>query len=554
MTATVTTPAPSELSTAATLPAEDLSELLAAGHQSRRALNPRLLILSLLPFWLVPAAHVISNPDTASGFFHYELPYYVANGRAAFDRGDGVFYPNPYHPADAAPSIYAHWVPWTFGLAVAKFGFDPGDLILAATFFASTAFAYATYSLVQVRTQTAEEASRGYLLAMLGGGLLVLAGGCITMLRSGEWADVLMFDPGRGLWFLNWGRNALFPTEAIYHSLVAGCWLTEIKGRHRWSNTFLVLLATTHPWSGIELLCTMNLWRLLDFAIRRSRTARTQLSISVVVMIAFLAYYKVWLPSFPSHAQLQRVWELNWSLNSLSALLAYGPLVLPAVVAVRRAILRDGLNAAEQFLCCALVVAVGLAFHDRLIRPVQPLHFTRGYVWMPLFLLGLPVTLEWIRNIGQRRGPAVVSVVVLLAAVDNFGFAAVHVHEQWTAADGFHLDGDERVLLAEIDDMVPNAVVLSESDTLNYLFPTYAHVRPWLGHRFNTPDYNRRLEQKQAVFADGTINLNRVPEDVDVLVLRSSRDAQPLIASNAWNASDCRNAGWRLWRRVTANP
>ncbi|GAB5445052.1 MAG: hypothetical protein Fues2KO_54010 [Fuerstiella sp.] len=554
MTASVTTPAPSELSTAATLPAEDLSELLAAGHQSRRALNPRLLILSLLPFWLVPAAHVISNPDTASGFFHYELPYYVANGRAAFDRGDGVFYPNPYYPSDAAPSIYAHWVPWTFGLAVAKFGFDPGDLILAATFFASIAFAYATNSLVQVRTQTAEEGSRGYLLAMLGGGLLVLAGGFITMLRSGEWADVLMFDPGRGLWFLNWGRNALFPTEAIYHSLVAGCWLMEIKRRHRWSNTFLVLLATTHPWSGIELLCTMNLWRLLDFAIRRSRTARTQLSISVVVMIAFLAYYKVWLPSFPSHAQLQRVWELNWSLNGLSALLAYGPLVLPAAVAVRRAIIRDGLNAAEQFLCCALLVAVGLAFHDRLIRPVQPLHFTRGYVWMPLFLLGLPVTLEWIRNIGQRRGPAVVSVVVLLAAVDNFGFAAVHVHEQWTAADGFHLDGDERVLLAEIDDVVPNAVVLSESDALNYLFPTYAHVRPWLGHRFNTPDYNRRLEQKQAVFADGTINLDRVPDDVDVLVLRSSRNAQPLIASNAWNAIDCRNAGWRLWRRVIATP
>ena len=50
-----------------------------------------MIIVAVVPFWLMPAAHVASNPETATGFFHEELPYYMANGRAAFDRGNGIF-------------------------------------------------------------------------------------------------------------------------------------------------------------------------------------------------------------------------------------------------------------------------------------------------------------------------------------------------------------------------------------------------------------------------------------------------------------------------------
>ena len=78
-----------------------------------------LIVLSLLPFWAVPIAHVVSNPQTATGFFHYELPYYVANGRAALERGNGIMYPNPYDPAPEAPVIYAHWLLWILGFSTA---------------------------------------------------------------------------------------------------------------------------------------------------------------------------------------------------------------------------------------------------------------------------------------------------------------------------------------------------------------------------------------------------------------------------------------------------
>ncbi|MCP4786931.1 MAG: hypothetical protein GY878_25640 [Fuerstiella sp.] len=550
-----------------------------------------LIVISLLPFWAVPIAHVASNPETATGFFHYELPYYVANGRAAFERGNGIFYPNPYDPALESPAIYAHWLPWMLGLATAGCGFNPGNVILSLTFFASLAFAWATWSLVQHRTCSetrfaAEPPNRGdvrgsprhgnlaFLLAMWGGGILCFAGTVTSGLQSTPWLEsVLQFDPGRGMWFLNWGRNALFPTEAVYHTLVACCWLAEIKAKQRVANACLLLLATTHPWSGLELLLTINLWRGIQFFNCRTRTARNQLSISASLLLTFLLYYKVWLPTFPQHAELQQVWELDWSLSWKSAILAYVPVFIPCVVLVFRklatsshihvaasspaadvqeseqklaACTAGAFSRTEQLLLCALIVATGLAFHDRIINPVQPLHFTRGYVWMPMFLIGLPVITKWWNR--ARHGSPKYAIMLLVVAVvaDNFFFSVIHSKRQFYQVDGFHLDIEERTLLSDLHGK--RGAVLLESLELNYLLPSYADARPWLGHHFNTPGFPTRKAAFDRCFQADGLHPEDIPDDVRVLVLRRSPDVVELFESRVWQQTT-RNTGWSVWER-----
>ncbi len=550
-----------------------------------------LIVFSLLPFWAVPISHIASNPETATGFFNYELPYYVANGRAAFERGNGIFYPNPYDPALESPAIYAHWLPWILGQATAGCGFDPGDVILSLTFFASMGFAWATWSLVQHRTCSETQFSAGtsrlsaargsrhhchltFLLAMWGGGLLCFAGTVTAALQSTPWLEsVLQFDPGRGMWFLNWGRNALFPTEALYHTLVACCWLAEIKGQKRVANGCLLLLATTHPWSGLELLLTINLWRGIQFFNLRSRTARNQLSISSGLLLAFLFYYKIWLSSFPQHAKLQQVWELDWSLSWTSAILAYVPVFIPCAVLVIRKLAKsprdhvstgssavdlpesgqqltagtaDAFSRTEQLLLCALFVATGLAFHDRIIKPVQPLHFTRGYVWMPMFLIGLPVITEWWKR--GRRGFQKYAIMLLVSAVvaDNFVFSVVHSKRQLSQVDGFHLDTEERTLLAALHGK--RGAVLLESLELNYLLPSYADARPWLGHHFNTPGFPTRKATFDRCFHVDGLHPEDIPDDVRVLVLRRSRDVADPVESRVWQQT-ARSTEWSVWER-----
>ncbi|MCA9051358.1 MAG: hypothetical protein KDA89_21620 [Planctomycetaceae bacterium] len=563
-----------------------------------------LLLLSVLPFLAVPLCHVVSSPETATGFFHYELPYYVANGRSAFEHGNGILYPNPYDPRPESPVIYCHWLPWVLGLATAVCGFDPGDTFLIFTFAASLIFAWSTRRLILLRLRGSEPIpsrkpmsdlneirrlpdSVWFLAVMWGGGLLVFGGVVETAVLAfadvsggfDTWEDQLLrFDPGRGMWFLNWGRNALFPTEAVYHSLAAACWVSEIRGRGRWANGFLVLLATTHPWSGLELLLTITLFRTVQLYMaqfapgaptdRPRRSGRgepvRQLWFSVSVLVLFLLYYKVWLPSFAAHAELQSVWELNWSLSGTSALLAYA-LVLPAAMIRIRSVLRNRRNLSSSgpdlFLMCALLTAAVLAFHDRLIRPVQPLHFTRGYLWMPLFLLGLPVLREWTDRIPRTAATTcLVGLIGVVAALDNLTFAVIHGRRQFRQEDGFHLSLEDRVLLQALceERTIGNrphqtsAVVMSESETINYLLPAYTSLKPWLGHQFNTPDFPRRKEQWQKCFTQDGIVASEIPIDVRIVLARKISGAAAFAEDNLWEPLALSNTEWQGWRRRNA--
>jgi hypothetical protein len=80
---------------------------------SPRAEQTIVLVVGLaLLLWLtILAVHYAGNGESATGFIQYDQPYYVANGRAVFDRDNGVLYPNPSDADADAPMIYFHWLP-----------------------------------------------------------------------------------------------------------------------------------------------------------------------------------------------------------------------------------------------------------------------------------------------------------------------------------------------------------------------------------------------------------------------------------------------------------
>ncbi|MCA9058348.1 MAG: hypothetical protein KDA85_07610, partial [Planctomycetaceae bacterium] len=551
-----------------------------------------LLILALLPFWLIPLAHSISSPETSTGLFEYEVPYYLANGRAIWSRGNGLSYPNPYNPDPAHPNIYFHWLIWAFGSATVWLDADPGAVWFTFTWLGSLAMGIMTWRLTGLRIPASGPQKLMYFLACWGGGLLSLAG----ILTADSWLSstitpgtgpndlvslFLSVDPGKGQWYLNWGRNATLATEAVYHAIVAAAWFTEIRGR-RWGTTlFLVALATTHPWSGLELLLTVSVWRgYCWLRVVNQHTGRRfgnaeflHASVSGGILVAFLSYYKLWLPSFTQHNLLQHAWQLEWTLPTSAALLAYGLVAIPAAVHLAsrlklEAILRlsvetehgkptrhngeTGLSATDGFLCCALVVACGLSFHDRLAPAVQPIHFTRGYIWMPLFLLGVPVISRWLQTLMRSgwRGRIALTAVLLMATFDNVTFSAASIQRQLNCRAGFHLDQEERVLLSFLNQRTRGEIALCDSESLNYLLPAYTDVRPWLGHHFNTPDYPIRLKQKQRVFLNASVHAGEIPAEVDVLAVRLATDQQELRHSVDWIALKTPCSEWQVWERV----
>ncbi len=520
--------------------------------------NVILFAAMLLPWLTILAAHYLGNGDRATGFIQYDQPYYVANGRAAFERGDGLRYPNPSDSNPDAPVIYFHWLPWTLGLAVSKLGFEPGVAYSLLTAGLLPVFGWLTWLMV-CRRATSRRMTILFL-ALWSGGMLSLLGLLKGMVTGLSWSDaVFEFDPTEGLWFLNWGRNTVYGIEITYHCFVAASWLFVLRQQHWLALLCAGLLGLTHPWSGLELLLMLNAWMLLEAIRHRSGRSYMHLGTAMCLIILLLGYYKLWLPQFPSHAALQANWSLNWRAEWSTILYAYSPVALLGIMHLMGRGFR--LSRDEQFLAVAAAVAFGLTIHDRILpRPVQPLHFSRGYIWMPLFLIAVPQIqklLAAIADFPAARRRIVFGTLMLLACFDNLAFTVTHSIWQYNGSgpEGFYLADEDRQVLAVLNQQTPNQVIFCESLDFSYLMTTYAPVRPWLCHKFNTPDYVQRQKDLHWAILSNSIEPNLLPPEIEVLVLANDRDTSQLTDSPDWREAADKNEKWQVWLRTstTAN-
>ncbi|MGE0609633.1 MAG: hypothetical protein AB7O62_21255, partial [Pirellulales bacterium] len=67
-----------------------------------------LAAYAAVPFWWINVAHfadpaVMLERTVPTGFVQSDQPYYLANGRDIFERGNGFMNPNPYDPRPDAP-------------------------------------------------------------------------------------------------------------------------------------------------------------------------------------------------------------------------------------------------------------------------------------------------------------------------------------------------------------------------------------------------------------------------------------------------------------------
>jgi hypothetical protein len=455
-------------------------------------------LVAVLPFLAVYVHHFTDARGVPTGFIQNDMPYYCANGRAIFERGNGLAYPNPYDPDPAAPVIYFQWLVWVLGFGVVKAGVDPGLLFVGVGLVGALACSWLTLRIVLVVLTGGRYRIGLFLLTMWAGGALCLARELVNALAQRPLGDDLfLYDPFGGWWFLNWGRNLIYPTESVYHALVAAAWLAVITRHPWWALVPAGLLACTHPFSGLQLLLMLLTWYSIQLcrAFSWGALGRWLAVGSMVGLLLF--YYLVFLESFEQHRALRRVWSLEWTLSAPAILFGYGPV---AALAVARVFLqRKVLGWDMGFWATCFVVSFLLANHQWFVSPRQPLHFTRGYVWMPLWLMGLPALQSGLTYLGRSLRPAGFAAAVALggtlACLDNALFLTAIC---LTPGVGYYLSPDEREALRWVDAHHCRGVLLSPNPDLSYLAATYTGLRPYFGHVYNTPNYLARRERMQA--------------------------------------------------------
>lgn len=456
------------------------------------------ILLSLLPYALVFVVHFSMAPHSATGFLQYDVPYYLANAREVFERGNGLTYPNPYDPASDSPAIYFHWSFVLLGYAVSELELDPSRVLIVCHALAAVAMAATTLILIRATLPHSRRQRLYFLLAMWGGGLFCLAKILSNLaLHESAFNDLLAWDPGQGAWGLNWGRNAMLPTEALYHALTAASWSSFLIGRNYWGVVLAGLLAATHPWSGIEILLTVNGYLLVSTLLSENKRPVIPLLLAIMSLLAFLTYYFVYLPRFEVHRILHEQWTLNWGIDIDTMLLAWG---LVAFVAVARLMTRRmSLSHKELFLGIAFCVAFGLSIHDRFITPRQPIHFTRGYVWMPLLLLALPWLDACWDKLRQRtskpQSNLVVAALFCVMVFDNSCFVMHQIRNSSTERGVGRLDAETKAMWDWMTKHGIDGVLIADDPLLMYLAATYTPARPYYGHKYNTPEITKRREQ-----------------------------------------------------------
>lgn len=508
-----------------------------------------LSALLLLPIIAVYLIHFVSPAagHTGTGFLQYDQIYYMANAREHFDPGTfSLFYGLPFSPFPDTPQIYVQVTSLLLGSVLYATGADPGHLYVLFGLIAGLGcirVAVALFARFVPLDRTA--AWLGLVCFVWGGGALAVSGLAYAWVNdAGVFDEILHFDPVLGYWFLNFGRNLYFAAEAFYHLLFFSVMLLLLKGRHTSALAVMAILSVSHPFTGLQCLLVVAAWAASERLLARQAPPSWRFLGAVTLMIgAHLAYYLWFLNTSEEHRALQQQWvDQVWTMGWETALAAYLPVALLAVWSmVKISSPRETLaQPANRLLLVWFGVSLALANHELLIPPMQPLHFTRGYVWTPLFLLGAPALVGLFQRLLDQRprllrimAPALLLCFMLSDNLAWFGRHAYNLRVNQVAW-GFALPDEMRAVFRLMNrPELKGGLVLSNLPMLNYLATAYTPLRAWWSHGHNTPHADVRRRELQQFFVSGNEPHHWRDRLLVVAHFRNNNPRWPVIARRA---------------------
>jgi hypothetical protein len=459
---------------------------------------------------LLPLAGALIVPHlnnmVLTGFIEYDLPSYLAEGRAYFERGFHFTYGNPYAGYDT-PAIYFQPQTLLLGL-MQQLGLHPGVTFncfgLLALFFAAAVAVLFYKEVVGVQTPAKKI---GLVCFFWGGGVFTLVGLMLALARGAPLSSVWQFEPTWGWWMLNFGRNLVYPTEAYYHGVFLLSLLALIRRRLAWSLACAALLCCSHPFTGLTLILVLIAYSGVELTMRSGAVTLKFMLVAMLIAAAHIAYYMIWLNRFSDHRVLQAQWQKAWLYPPkvfVAALIIVGCLAIWRLARSSFHCLRD---ARTRLFAVWFLVVFALTQHNLIMRPLQPIHFAHGYDWMALFFLGAPVliaTLDFLLKISRpwvRMGALALLVGFFL--LDNTAWLVkIAIHNEFMVS----LTKNQSAALTWLSRNVRSGdMVVCQDGLISYLVSTYTPGRSWQGHEKNTPSIERRHDEVERVFNQGQV-------------------------------------------------
>jgi hypothetical protein len=472
------------------------------------------LLLSLPVILFVLQHYFVHSPEMKpTGFTNEENVLYMSYAHQYLDQDKfSLFYSNPFDGDPDSPKIYFQPVNFLFA-GLMQLGMDPGLCFSLFGILMAICCIYLGIKILQHLLPDSKKIPITALLFTWGGGLTAFTGLFVTTFFSGyttpHWIDgIYIADPANGWWGLNWGRTLFIPLEAYYHFLFLLNIYCILKQRWAAASLSALFLTISHPFTGIELLLIINGWLALEKWIFKNRNIPYWYWLSVLLItVVHLWYYLFYLNSFPEHKKLFNQYSEGWTYSLLVAASAYSLVAILAGVNIyiNRPIRKLFEIPHQRLFIAWAIIAFLLSKHEWFMKPMQPIHFTRGYVWGGLFLFALPAV-QWLYDFGKnslyRKWLLYITVFIFLS--DNLLWTANLLRSKNNMEWEGHISGETRQVLNFLNKSTsPADLVTGNSLLVNYLLHVYTKTNSWVSHPYNTPGRQDRMLTMQQYLETG---------------------------------------------------
>jgi hypothetical protein len=541
----------------------------------RRFFNDRALAtnrwlyaaIAVLPIgWLLGCYFIGAPPDTdAVGFIQYDQAYYMAEARGHFDHGFHFFYGLAASPDYDTPRVYFRPQTLLLGALLKYARIDPGWVYMAFGVIATVVFFRLAVALYETVIGLGSPARYLVLPIFLwGGGLTVLYGLAIKLTSGGA-----IFALDTGGWGANLGRGVVYGIEGYYHTLFFGAVLAGLQRRYATALLLVAVTCMSHPFTGMELTSILVAWIALEYLFERIAAPPLWFTCGVALLLLMhVGYWLVALPWLsPEHAALAPTWQLPWVLHWYNEIAEYELVAFAALWQLRskHRIAAALTDRTFRLLLAWFITAFALANHDLLISPRQPIHFTHGYVWVPLFLIGAPTLVAFAeRFLLMRRRFAAPGLFALggFLLLDNaawlFGGGldlAKNGMSDFFFPNPIYLSRNARDVLERLNNQAfEGGLVVSNAEPLSYAVIVYTPLRAWYSQRWNTPYPQTRRAELDALFRDSQdIDAWRRGKVIAIIERRKNPEAGPKLLALGYHRA-YENADFEVLLRLPLLP
>ncbi|HMO60967.1 MAG TPA: hypothetical protein PKC39_06185 [Ferruginibacter sp.] len=471
-------------------------------------------VLLAMPVYFLYALHFF-NHDAAlkpTGYIQWEHLMYMLSAKEYASGNAQLLYQWPMlNNFDAGPVFFQ---PQFLVLGyVWKFtGASPATLLLVFNIIFAVLTLRVVIAVIDVIIPQYRYKNLITILFCWGGGLLAAAGFVLhwvvfknSTLTFSE--QIFYLDPADGFWCLNFGRTLIYPFEAYYHFLFVSAVLMVLRKRFMAAFVIILLLILSHPYTAIELITPLLVWIAAEvFYFKNSAYSKRQFWLFAAAFLLFFIFYAGILGRIEIYRYINQLNSLDWNYKAWHFVPGYALVWLLSFYCIKNvpALKRHFSNPHSRLFFWWGLVAFLLSVHGFAIKPEQPVHFTRGYVYAGFFLFSIPALqqlISWLMQENKKKY-LLTTVIVFVFLFDNISWFGLKADSKNQA--GVYFNKPEYELIDFFSKQPAAGIVAGNENNypLNIAIQLHSNTKAWIPHPFLGFDIEER-RQAVAQFVSG---------------------------------------------------